>query len=115
MIIPVVHQLYVFPMEQKRQSPIPTDLDRPVSLKISLQAMQVVARRIHIFRPAGHVKGSQQPAQPFRMFGLNTGFGARSGKALQPFMAVAPNLCIAYIYAIRNVTRKKNRTSPRLA
>ena len=91
MIVLVIDKDHVFALEGKRQPPISVDLDRPMASELSLQWMQVVARRIHISRPVCHVQRGKEPSQPCGVHWLYTRLGACFSEMLQPLVAIAPN------------------------
>jgi hypothetical protein len=78
-------------LERENQSPIAGHPHRPLPLSITLELVQPMGGRIHIFRPFRGVQRSQQATDLGGVLGVNSTRRARGEEPLKPLMAKTPD------------------------
>ena len=110
MIILIIDQNSILAFEYKGQPPISTNVDRPMSFKLTFQLMETPAGSTHIFRATRVVESEKLATKPFRVFGLNARLRTRSK---EPFDSFVPkrlyHLLLLYSMAIQTVKFSADR------
>jgi hypothetical protein len=99
-VILVIDELGMFPVEPESQSPVFVNPDGPMTLKRTFQLMAAPTRSVHIFRAARHVELTELETQPLRMLWLDASLGAAAKEALDAAVTKALDHGV-YLYAIQ--------------
>jgi hypothetical protein len=99
-VILVIDELGMLPIEPERQSPVFINPDSPMVLEPTFQRMAAPTRPIHILRAARRIQLTELEAQPFRMLRLDASLGAAAEETLDATVAETLDHGV-YLYAIQ--------------
>jgi hypothetical protein len=88
-VILVIDKICILAFEPERETPISAHSDGPMSLQVTSQWMQVIARRIHISGAGSRIQRKKKFSQSICMFWLNASLRAGFGKELYAFVSIA--------------------------